>query len=244
LNAPTTLLVVDDDAEIRELLSRYLSEHGFRVLTAGDGTQMRAVLGAHAVDLVILDLMLPGEDGLEICRRLRTESDLPIIMLTARSDNLERVVGLELGADDYITKPFEPRELVARIRAVLRRTRPDAALPESSGAPSGSAGCYRFSGWILDPQARTLRDAAGRPVELSPGEFELLLAFVQSPRQVLDRDRLLERTRGGEATPFDRSIDVQVSRLRRKIEGTHLSPNLIQTVRGAGYIFTAKVVRE
>jgi two-component system OmpR family response regulator len=244
LNATTTLLVVDDDAEIRDLLSRYLSDHGFRVLTAGDGAQMRAVQASHAVDLVILDLMLPGEDGLAICRRLRAESQLPIIMLTARTDNLERVVGLELGADDYITKPFEPRELVARIRAVLRRTRPETPLPEPTPRAAAPVGCYRFAGWILDPDARSLRDAAGRAVELSPGEFDLLMAFVQSPRQVLDRDRLLERTRGGEATPFDRSIDVQVSRLRRKIEDTHLSPNLIQTVRGAGYIFTAKVVRE
>lgn len=244
MNATTSLLVVDDDADIRDLLSRYLSEHGFRVLTAGDGAQMREVLAAQAVDLVILDLMLPGEDGLEICRRLRTESELPIIMLTARTDNLERVVGLELGADDYITKPFEPRELVARIRAVLRRSRPEAPLPEPTRGAVSSAGSYRFAGWMLDPDARSLRDAVGRAVELSPGEFDLLLAFVQSPRQVLDRDRLLERTRGGEATPFDRSIDVQVSRLRRKIEDTHLSPNLIQTVRGAGYIFTAKVVRE
>lgn len=243
MTANTTLLVVDDDAEIRDLLSRYLSDHGFRVLTAGDGAQMRAVQAEHAVDLVILDLMLPGEDGLEICRHLRAESELPIIMLTARTDNLERVVGLELGADDYITKPFEPRELVARIRAVLRRSRPETALPEPTRQASVNAGCYCFSGWILDPDARTLRDAAGKPVELSPGEFDLLLAFVQSPRQVLDRDRLLERTRGGDLTPFDRSIDVQVSRLRRKIEDTHLSPNLIQTVRGAGYIFTAKVVR-
>lgn len=240
VDSKITLLVVDDDAEIRDLLSRYLGEHGFSVLTAADGGQMRAVYAAEHVDLVILDLMLPGEDGTQLCRVLRAESDIPIIMLTARSDNLERIIGLELGADDYITKPFEPRELVARIRAVLRRTLPGETLPELKG----ESGCFRFAGWRLDPLARTLCDESGRQVELSPGEFELLLTFVQNPREVLDRDRLLDRSGDRDNAPFDRAIDVQVSRLRKKIEDTHPSPMLIQTVRGAGYIFTARVIRE
>ncbi len=235
-----TLLVVDDDLDIRDLLSRYLGEHGFAVHTAADGGQMREVFAAHRIDLVILDLMLPGEDGTQLCRSLRAESEVPIIMLTARSDNLERIIGLELGADDYITKPFEPRELVARIRAVLRRTRPGETLPELKS----DSGCFRFAGWRLDPMARTLHDAGGRQVELSPGEFDLLLNFVQHPREVLDRDRLLDRSGDRDNAPFDRAIDVQVSRLRKKIEGAHPSPMLIQTVRGAGYIFTAKVIRE
>lgn len=238
--ASITLLVVDDDADIRDLLARYLGEHGFGVVTAADGRQMRACLDRQQVDLVVLDLMLPGEDGTQLCRWLRAQSDIPIIMLTARSDKLERVVGLELGADDYVTKPFEPRELVARIRAVLRRARPGRTLPETQP----ESGCFRFSGWRLDPVQRMLWNAEGAAVDLTPGEFDLLLTFLQNPRQVLDRERLLDRSRGREGGPFDRAIDVQVSRLRRKLEDTHPSPSLIQTVRGAGYIFTARVIRE
>lgn len=238
--AAITLLIVDDDADIRDLLARYLGEHGYRVLTAADGAQMRACLDRQDVDLIVLDLMLPGEDGIQLCRWLHAQSDIPIIMLTARSDKLERVFGLELGADDYVTKPFEPRELVARIRAVLRRARPGRVLPETPP----ESGCLRFSGWRLDPRKRVLWNAEGSEVELTPGEFDLLLQFVQNPRQVLDRERLLDRSRGREGAPFDRAIDVQVSRLRRKLEDTHPSPTLIQTVRGAGYIFTARVLRE
>ncbi len=235
-----TLLVVDDDEEIRALLSRYLSDHGFRVLEAGDGTEMRRRLASSAVDLVVLDLMLPGEDGLSLCRWLRAESERPVIMLTARDERTERVVGLELGADDYVTKPFDPRELVARIRAVLRR----AKAPESIADMASESRRYRFEGWRLDALERSLIDPEGRPVELSSGEFDLLLTFVESPRRVLDRDHLLDRTRGRSFTPFDRSIDVQVSRLRRKLEQAVDSPPLIRTVRGAGYIFAARVSRE
>jgi two-component system OmpR family response regulator len=234
------LLVVDDDEEIRDLLARYLSEHGFRMVTAADGTAMRAVLSTQSIDLVILDLMLPGEDGLSLCRWLRSESATPIIMLTARIDQTERVVGLEVGADDYITKPFDPRELVARIRAVLRRSgagQPASTEPEDSRL-------YGFRGWRLDSLGRNLFDPDGRPIELSAGEFDLLLTFVESPHRVLDRDTLLDRTRGRVFTPFDRSIDVQISRLRRKLERPSDSTPLIRTVRGAGYIFAARVERQ
>lgn len=232
-----TLLVVDDEG-IRELLQRYLADHGFRVLAAGDGAGMRRLLEAEPVDLVILDIMLPGEDGLSLCRRLRAESTRPVIMLTARHECVDRVVGLEIGADDYVTKPFDPRELVARIRAVLRR----GTLAPAS-APRGDTGHYWFEGWRLDPAGRSLRDPHGRAVGLSPGEFDLLLAFVESPRRVLDRDHLLDRTRGRSFTPFDRSIDVQVSRLRRKLDLADGTAPLIRTVRGAGYVFAARVSR-
>lgn len=235
------LLVVDDDEEICSLLERYLGNHGFEVLSAGDGAQMRAVLAERRADLVVLDLMLPREDGLQICRRLRAESNVPVIMLTARGEDLERVAGLETGADDYVVKPFEPPELVARIRAVLRRVR-QAGGAQSLPQPMES-GCYRFAGCKLDPRDRTLFDSAGGSVELSPGEFDLLMAFVQSPRRVLDRDQLLDRARGRRAVPFDRSIDVQVSRLRKKIDAPDAQSSLIRTVRGAGYIFTARVSR-
>jgi two-component system OmpR family response regulator len=235
------LLVVDDDAEIRDLLARYLGEHSFEVLKAADGAEMRQRLAAARVDLLILDLMLPGEDGLALCRWLRAQPEtahLPILMLTARGDRLERVVGLELGADDYVTKPFDPRELVARIRAILRRSR--AALPAEAPATG-----YRFEGWFLDSVERRLMNPAGHDVELSPGEFDLLLTFVENPRRVMDREQLLDRTRGRSLTPYDRSVDVQVSRLRRKLEqGGGGTDRLIRTVRGAGYIFSARVTRQ
>lgn len=240
-NGSPSILIVDDDEEIRSLLSRYLADHGFRVLEAGDGAEMRRRLASVPVDLVILDLMLPGEDGLSLCRWLRAGSGRPVIMLTARDERTDRVVGLELGADDYVTKPFDPRELVARIRAVLRR----AKVPEPVAGTPIENRRYRFEGWRLDALDRSLTDPVGRPVELSSGEFDLLLTFVESPRRVLDRDHLLDRTRGRSFTPFDRSIDVQVSRLRRKLEqASSSSLSLIRTVRGAGYIFAARVGRE
>lgn len=238
--AEPCLLVVDDDEEIRLLLARYLSEHGFRTVTAQDGRSMRAMLASRPIDLVILDLMLPGEDGLSLCRWLRGESATPIIMLTARVDQTDRVVGLELGADDYVTKPFDPRELVARIRAVMRRT---AAARLATGE-TGDSGLYRFRGWRLDSLGRNLFDQDGDLVELSAGEFDLLLTFVESPRRVLDRDTLLDRTRGRAFMPFDRSIDVQISRLRKKLERPTDAAPLIRTVRGAGYIFAARVERQ
>lgn len=243
-NPAPTLLVVDDDEEIRSLLARYLSEHGFRTLVAADGESMRASLARQAVDLIVLDLMLPGEDGLSLCRWLRLTDSTPVIFLTARDDRTERVVGLEVGGDDYVTKPFDPRELVARIRAILRRTRGQAEVPAAAivqGDRSGDR--FRFDGWLLDARGRRLIDPSGLAVELSPGEFDLLLVFVESPRRVLDRDHLLDRTRGRGFTPFDRSIDVQISRLRRKLERPSDAPALIRTVRGAGYVFAARVER-
>ena len=232
------ILVVDDDREIRDLLARFLCRHGFRIEAAADGQEMFAKLGAARFDLIVLDLMLPGEDGLSLCRRVRAESDLPIIMLTAVGEDTDRIVGLEVGADDYVPKPFNPRELLARIRAVLRRAREVPERPQEDGSR-----CFEFQGWRLDPVRRTLHAPDGAPVELTSGEFCLLLALVEHPGRVLTRDRILDLTRGREAGPFDRSVDIQVSRLRRKLEEDPKRPMLIKTVRNGGYLF-AGAVRE
>ena len=232
------LLVVDDDREIRDLLSRFFDKHGYQVTTAKDGPEMRKALADWRIDLVILDLMLPGEDGLTLCRQLRASSDVPIIMLTAMGEETDRIVGIEMGADDYVPKPFNPRELLARVKAVLRRAR---AVSAPGGAHDGAA--LRFAGWTLDLAQRRLQSADGVAVALSAGEYELLTAFVEHPQRVLSRDQLLDLSRGRAAVPFDRSVDVQVGRLRRKIERNAKEPELIQTVRGGGYIFTAAVER-
>jgi two-component system, OmpR family, response regulator len=229
------ILIVDDDREIRTLLSKFLAEHGFRTSDAHDARRAQQLLKTSKIDLIVLDLMLPGEDGLSLCRRLRAESGIPIVMLTARTTDTDRIVGLELGADDYVSKPFNPRELVARIKAVLRRA-------------SGAGGAHRqtrrvaFAGWTLDLAARELRSPDGVVVQLSAGEFDLLRAFVEHPQRVLNRDQLLDLARGRAAATFDRSIDVQVSRLRRKIETDPEEPTLIKTVRFGGYVFTPEVV--
>ncbi len=228
------ILVVDDDREIRDLLSRFLVKHGLRVSAARDGVDMMRTLDGAAIDLVVLDLMMPGEDGLSLCRRLRAKSMLPVIMLTAMGEDTDRIVGLEMGADDYLAKPFNPRELLARIKAVLRRAQAAAAA-----APVGTL--LRFCGWTLDAGARSLTNAAGEEVILSTGEWELLHAFVTHPRRVLSRDQLLDLARGRAAVPFDRSIDIQVMRLRRKIEADPADPQLIKTVRGGGYVFAVEV---
>jgi len=244
MDAMPHLLVVDDDREIRELLSRFLRQHGFRVSVAADGREMRRALDDRGIDLVVLDLMLPGEDGLALCRRLRAESNLPVIMLTAMGEEIDRIVGLEMGADDYIAKPFNPRELLARIKAVLRRC---ASLPARSGGADGAGGEGRgrmcFEGFTLDLDSRALLSPAGELVPLSGGEFELLAVLVTHPQRVLTRDQLLDLARGRDAQPFDRSIDVQVSRLRRKIEPDPRAPRLIRTVRNGGYLFAPKVER-
>jgi two-component system OmpR family response regulator len=224
------VLIVDDDREIRDLLSRFLTRHGLRVDSVADGRAMFQRLETGRFDLVVLDLMLPGDDGLTLCRRLRVTSNLPVIMLTAVGEDTDRVVGLEMGADDYVTKPFSPRELLARIKAVLRR----ASHPPAAGG-------LTFAGWKLDPARRQLHDPAKRLVALTSGEFDLLLAFVERPQRVLSRDQLLDLTKGRDALPFDRSIDVQLSRLRRKIEADPKAPELIKTVRGGGYMFTPEV---
>ena len=232
------ILVVDDHREIRDLLGRYLGKHGYRVTLAEGGAAMRRAIKGGAIDLVVLDLMMPGEDGLTLCRELRAAGDMPIIMLTAMAEETDRVVGLELGADDYVTKPFNPRELLARIKAVLRRA---IALPPTREEVTARA--IRFDRWTLNVDARELVGADGVSVPLSTAEFQLLTAFLNRPRMVLSRDQLLDLTRGRAANVFDRSIDNQVSRLRRKIEADPKNPALIKTVWGGGYVLAAEVNR-
>jgi two-component system OmpR family response regulator len=231
------LLVVDDDVEIRDLLSTLLTRGGYNVTTAREEQEMQDILFSSRIDLVILDIMLPGKDGLTICRELRARKSIPIIMLTARGDPVDRVVGLEMGADDYLAKPFDFRELEARIKAVLRRQ------PANTGDIANVNVYYSFAGWKLDPRQRQLLSPEEAFVDLTSGEFDLLLAFVERPHRVLNRDQLLDLTRGRDATPLDRSIDVQVSRLRRKIENDPKAPELIKTVRSGGYLFTPAVER-
>jgi two-component system OmpR family response regulator len=233
------LLVVDDDREIRELLGRYLGNHGMQCHLAASAAEARVHLTKLQPDLVLLDIMMPGEDGLSLCRYLSEhQPDLPVIMLSAKDETLDRILGLEIGADDYISKPFEPRELLARIKAVLRRshsTRPSSAIP-LPGTP-----VLEFAQWKLNTEARTLTDPEGIEVTLSSAEFKLLQVFLQHPRRVLSRDQLLDLTAGREAQAFDRAIDNQVSRLRRKIEPDSRNPSLIKTVWGGGYQFHAEV---
>lgn len=226
------MLVVDDDAELRELTQAYLAQQGYQVVTAADGQAMDRVLAERNIDLVILDLMLPGEDGLSIAKRLKGEMGLPIIMVSAQGEDVDRIVGLEIGADDYIAKPFNPRELLARIRAVLRRV---AAASESAGAGETS-GSVRFGEFELDLNAHRL-SKQGQSVPLTSGEFDLLSILVKHPNRVLDRDRILDLLTGAERSPFDRSIDVRVTRLRSKIEKDPATPIYIKTIWGKGYMF-------
>jgi two-component system, OmpR family, response regulator len=230
------ILVVDDQKEICDVVQEYLTGEGYRVSTASEGSGMRRVLSQSHVDLVILDLMLPGEDGLTLARSLRDESGIGIIILTGRGETVDRIIGLEMGADDYLPKPFHLRELLARVKSVLRR------VQSRTGEPSQTARTHaRFGGWDLDLSSRELTSPAGQEVRLTTGEFDLLAAFVNNPNQVLSRDRLLDLARNREAGPFDRTIDVQVGRLRRKLEDDPQNPSLIKTVRGSGYIFTPTV---
>jgi two-component system, OmpR family, response regulator len=230
------ILIIDDDAEIRSLLQEYLQRQGYRVTTAADGKGLRATLDAANPDLIVLDLMLPGEDGLQLCRDLRARSHLPIIMLTARGEETDRIVGLEMGADDYLAKPFNPRELLARIKSVLRRAR---ALPGNlSPEPVKS---IRFAGWSLDIATRDLRSPEGVVVPLSGAEFKLLRVFLAHANRVLTRDQLIELIISREAGPFDRAIDVQVSRLRQRLRDDAREPRIIKTVRGEGYVLAAHV---
>lgn len=230
------ILVVDDHREIRDLVAKFLARNGLRVSSADGGPQMRDVLARAAVDLVVLDIMMPGEDGISLCRTLRTQGDMPVILLTAVSGDDDRVVGLEAGADDYLTKPFNPRELLARIRAVLRRTQ---AVPKP--AVEGAPKALRFDRFLLDPQRLSLTDETGRDVGLGTAEFRLLHAFLTRPGLVLSRDLLLDLTAGRTPQLFDRSIDNLVSRLRRRIERDPQEPVLIKTVWGNGYMFTGEV---
>ncbi|MBL8369784.1 MAG: two-component system response regulator OmpR [Burkholderiaceae bacterium] len=230
---PDKLLVVDDDARIRDLLRRYLAQEGFDVVVADDGKALTRILLRESVDLIVLDLMLPGEDGLSICRRLRAAGDrTPIIMLTAKGEDVDRIVGLEVGADDYLGKPFNPRELLARIHAVLRR-RP---AHEAPGAPSTDNEIIHFGAFVFDLAARSLQ-RSGENIPLTTGEFAMLKALVRNARQPLSREKLAQLARGREFEPFDRSLDVQVSRLRKLIESDPANPRHIQTVWGVGYVF-------
>jgi two-component system OmpR family response regulator len=240
MTATPHILVVDDHREIRELVSRALAREGFRVSVAADGREMRKVMADARIDLIVLDLMLPGEDGLSLCRWLRADTTIPIIMLTAKGDEVDRVIGLEMGADDYLPKPFGSRELIARIRSVLRRAREAPEAVEPRHKPKR----FRFDRWTLDTDTRELLRDDGVGVSLSTGEYDLLLALVERPQRVLSREQLLDLSRGRSATAFDRSVDTQVSRLRKKIERDPGEPRIIKTVWGGGYMLTSPVTRE
>lgn len=233
------LLVVDDDEDILSLLAGFFEKHAHLVTIASGGAEMFEALETSTIDLVILDVMLKGEDGFSLCRRLRAMSTVPVIMLTAMGEHTDRIVGLEIGADDYLVKPFDARELLARVKAVLRRT----AETATTGNASETRPMLRFAGWRLDIARRELRSDDNTLMFLSAGEFDLLLAFVEHPQRVLTRDQLLDLARGASHAAYDRSIDVQISRLRRKLEPDAGSPSIIRTVRNSGYIFTPKVVR-
>jgi two-component system OmpR family response regulator len=235
MNRTPHILVVDDDPRIRIGLRKFLISHGLRVSLAADGRDMQEKLDRARVDLVVLDVMLPGEDGLSLLRRLRAETRIPVILLTALANETDRIIGLEIGAEDYVCKPFSLRELLARIRVVLRREQ------ASSTAPARSTSRFAFTGWVLDVRARTLTSPTGGHVELTTGEFDLLQAFVEHPNRVLNRDQLLDLARGRASLSIDRAIDVQVMRLRRKVEADPQAPALIKTVRNGGYIFTPVV---
>jgi len=245
MNSPEHLLVVDDDRQLLSLLAQYLEAGGYRVSTAGNAAQMRAVLADHRIDLLVLDVMLPGEYGLSLCRELRVRGapTLPILMLTARSEEADRIVGLEMGADDYLTKPFAMRELLARIRAVLRRTHmlpPNLQSPPDAGQQKPSRE-LQFGEWRLDTIARHLLDPHGTLVALTGGEYRLLRVLLDHPQRILTRDQLLNLTQGRDADAFDRSIDLLISRLRRRLREDAQEPRYIKTVRNGGYIFCAEV---
>ncbi len=235
----SSILIVDDDFEIRSLLADYLQANGFDALTAQDGTEMARQLAEHRVDLVVLDWNMPGEDGLSLCRKLRANSSIPIVMLTARGEPVDRIIGLETGADDYVPKPFEPRELLARIRGLIRRSH---AAPVKQNA--GLRQQVRFATWTMDHEARHLIDANGTIVMLSSAEMRLLTVFLENPKRILTRDRLMSLTSlahmDGSAS-FDRSIDIQISRLRLKLNDDARSPQIIKTVRNGGYMFDVTV---
>jgi len=236
MSAQDHILIVDDDAEIRSLLREYFEKNGYRVSLAADGKGLRAAFSVGEPDLVVLDLMLPGEDGFTLCRELRARSDVPIIMLTARGEDTDRIVGLELGADDYLAKPFNARELLARVKSVLRRMR---ALPGNL-KPDIVKG-FRFAGWTLDIATRNLTSPKGVVIALSGTEFRLLRTLVSHPNRVLTREQLIDLMLSRDAAPFDRAIDVQVSRLRQRLGEDAKEPVLIKTVRSQGYVLAAQV---
>jgi two-component system OmpR family response regulator len=231
------ILIVDDDADIRSLLADYLGAQGWHVSTAQDGTAMQQVLDTTPIDLIVLDLTLPGSDGLTLCRDLRARSTIPVIMLTARSAPLDRILGLEMGADDYLCKPFEPRELLVRIRNVLRRSH----APAHAALPAATK--WHFADWTLDETTRQLQNGAGLVVVLSGGEYRLLKVLLERPNRALSRDQLLTLTQGRETDPLDRSIDLHISRLRQKLGDDARAPKLIKTLRNEGYLLVAAVTR-
>ncbi|WP_374373231.1 response regulator [Dongia sp.] len=232
------ILIVDDDRQIRQRLAKFLREHGLSVSEAGNGREMQALLQRGQIDLVVLDVMMPGDDGLTLCRQLRAETPMPIILLTALSGDTDRIVGLELGADDYVTKPFNPRELLARIRALIRR----AGLQANAGTTAVRSAIYHFAGWSLDVNRRALTSPDKILVVLTSSEFDLLVVFAENAQRALNREQLLEHLHGRVTNQFDRSIDVHISRLRRKIEPDPQNPTLIKTIRHEGYFFTPTVV--
>lgn len=234
----TVIAIVEDDPEIGPLIAGLLRREGFEAELCPTGEAFDRLRARRRVDLAVLDLMLPGEDGLSICRRLRAEGDVPVLMVTARGEDIDRIVGLEIGADDYLPKPFNPRELVARIRAILRRTRDQHRV-----MPAPVAERWLFAGFVADLVTRTLTTADGAEIELTGGEFDLLVAFIRHPRRVLSRDQLLDWTRGRDAQPFDRAIDVQVGKLRRKLAAHPAGDGVLKTVRGGGYCLAAVVER-
>ena len=231
------ILIVDDDQEIRELLKEYLTRSGFDVLAAAEGGEMYQHLASNDPDLIILDIMMPGDDGFSLCQQVRRRSQVPIIMLTAASDEADRVIGLELGADDYIAKPFSPRELMARIKALLRRA--ESRQPEKEDARR-----IRFADWVLDTLSQHLINDDGTEMDLTGSDFLLLSLFLQHPGQVMDRDSISDATRGRETLPMERGIDVQISRLRQKLGDNGKSPRIIKTIRGSGYMLIAEVSHE
>src|SRR5450756_855351 len=239
MDTPDHILIVDDDAEIRSLLGEYLRKNGYHAGVAANGKALWAALARGAPDLIVLDLMLPGDDGLTLCRKLRTDSDTPVIMLTARGEETDRIVGLEMGADDYLAKPFSPRELLARIKSVLRRTR---SLPRNLCADDARA--IAFAGWRLDTVARHLVSHKGVITSLSGAEFQLLKIFLSHPNHVITRDQLMLLSKGREAEALDRTIDIQVSRLRHRLGDDPADPQIIKTVRGEGYVLAVTIEAE
>jgi two-component system, OmpR family, response regulator len=236
MSKPESILIVDDDRDIRQLLVQYLEKNGMTAIAAGDGAGLRREMARHPVDLIVLDLNLPGEDGLALCRSLRAMSTIPIVMLTARGEPVDRIIGLEMGADDYLAKPFEPRELLARIRSVLRRA---VALP--ANLEPLTAKQYRFAGWTLDLEQRNLERNGGALVMLSGAEFRMLKVLLEHANRVLSREQLMKLAKGRDADVFDRAIDLQISRLRDKLGDDAKTPTLIKTVRSEGYVLSASV---
>jgi two-component system, OmpR family, response regulator len=244
MTTPALIAVVEDDPEIRALSVALLEREGFEIEACADAAALDALLMRRRPNLIILDVMMPGEDGLSVCRRLSAQGGPPIMLVTGKGDDIDRIIGLEIGADDYLPKPFHPRELVARARAILRRAAPSIAGGGAGpGTQASAAQLFRFEGWSLDPASRTLLDPEQLPIELSAGDFDLLTAFVEHPQRVLSRDFLMDWTKGRDATPFDRAIDVALSRLRRKLRDDPQAPKFIRTVRSGGYLFAARVER-